>query len=54
MADRVFWFFLPESETLSLKASPKAGTSLKIQVMGKHDKERLLGIWQMFGPYNER
>ena len=45
MADRVFLFFLPESETLSLKAGPRAeDLAFKIQVMGKHGKERLFGV----------
>ena len=39
------WFFLPESETLSLKAGPRAeDLAFRIQVMGKHGKERLFNV----------
>ena len=54
MADRVFWFFLPESETLSLPAGPRCKDLAYRIGDGKHDKGRLFSICQTFNHYSEK
>ena len=49
MADRVFWFFLPESETLSLPAGPRCkGLAYRIGDGKSWYKWRLFNICQTF------